>query len=72
MGDDGRGLAGIEYSMQKILSPDPKILENGKIDQGKNIYLTIDANLQYKLTQIARAALEETQGANLMLLAAYA
>ncbi|MBD5434690.1 MAG: transpeptidase family protein [Treponema sp.] len=72
MGDDGRGLAGIEYSMQKILSPDPKILENGKIEQGKNIYLTIDANLQYKLTQIARAALEETQGANLMLLAAYA
>ena len=72
MGDDGRGLAGIEYSMQRILSPEVKVLENGKIDQGKNIYLTIDANLQYKLTQIARAALEETQGANLMLLAAYA
>lgn len=72
MGDDGRGLAGIEYSMQRILSPEPNVLENGKIEQGKNIYLTIDANLQYKLTQIARAALEETQGANLMLLAAYA
>ena len=72
MGDDGRGLAGIEYSMQRILSPEAKIGENGKIEQGKNIYLTIDANLQYKLTQIARAALEETHGANLMLLAAYA
>ncbi len=72
MGDDGRGLAGIEYSMQRILSPEANILENGKIEQGKNIYLTIDANLQYKLTQIARAALEETQGANLMLLASYA
>lgn len=72
MGDDGRGLAGIEYSMQPYLSPEPKILQNGKPEQGKNVYLTIDANLQYKLELIAREALEETQGANLMLLAAYA
>jgi len=72
MGDDGRGLAGIEYSMQQYLSPEPKILQNGKPEQGKNVYLTIDANLQYKLELIAREALEETQGTNLMLLAAYA
>ena len=72
MGDDGQGLAGIEYSMQPYLSPEPKILQNGKPEQGKNVYLTIDANLQYKLELIAREALEETQGANLMLLAAYA
>ncbi|MBQ0004039.1 MAG: transpeptidase family protein [Treponema sp.] len=71
MGDDGTGLAGIEYSMQRYLSPSPKT--NGeKIEQGKNIYLTIDANLQYKLEKIAKEALETTQGANLMLLAANA
>ncbi len=71
MGDDGKGLAGIEYSMQPILQPEPKPGDI-KPEQGKNVYLTIDANLQYKLEKIAREALEETQGANLMLLAAYA
>ena len=71
MGDDGKGLAGIEYSMQPILQPEPKAGET-KPEQGKNVYLTIDANLQYKLEKIAREALEKTQGSNLMLLAAYA
>lgn len=71
MGDDGTGLAGVEYSMQRYLSPVPKAIGE-KPEQGKNIYLTIDANLQYKLEKIAREALEETQGANLMLLAANA
>ena len=71
MGDDGKGLAGIEYSMQPILQPQAKPGET-KPEQGKNVYLTIDANLQYKLEKIAREALENTQGANLMLLAAYA
>ena len=71
MGDDGKGLAGIEYSMQPILQPQAKAGET-KPEQGKNVYLTIDANLQYKLEKIAREALENTQGANLMLLAAYA
>ena len=71
MGDDGKGLAGIEYSMQPILQPEPKA-GDPKPEQGKNVYLTIDANLQYKLEKIARDALEKTQGSNLMLLAAYA
>lgn len=71
MGDDGKGLAGIEYSMQPILQPVAKP-GDPKPEQGKNVYLTIDANLQYKLEKIAADALEETQGANLMLLAANA
>lgn len=71
MGDDGKGLAGIEYSMQPILQPEPKAGETKAI-HGNNVYLSIDANLQYKLEKIAREALENTQGANLMLLAAYA
>ena len=71
MGDDGVGLAGVEYSMQRYLSPVPKS-NQGKVEQGKNVYLTIDANLQYKLEKIAKEALETTQGANIMLLAATA
>lgn len=71
MGDDGNGLAGIEYTMQSLLSPTPGPDEAGPV-HGKNIYLTIDVNLQYKLDKIARAALEKTEAANLMLLAASA
>lgn len=71
MGDDGVGLAGIEYKMQPFLSPTDS--ENaGKLLQGNNIYLTIDANLQYKLEKIARQALEDTKAANIMVLAASA
>lgn len=70
MGDDGTGLAGVEYSMQRYLSP--TVRPGEKQEQGKNIYLTIDANLQYKLEKIAKQALEETQAANIMLLAANA
>lgn len=71
MGDDGIGLAGVEYSMQKYLSPTPEVNSEKNL-QGKNIYLTIDANLQYKLEKIAKDALEETKAANIMLLAASA
>ncbi|MBO4532150.1 MAG: transpeptidase family protein [Treponema sp.] len=69
MGDEGRGLAGIEFSQQSILSPEiDKTLETP--EQGKNIYLTIDANLQYKLEQIAYKTMENTQAESMMLLAA--
>lgn len=71
MGDDGIGLAGVEYSMQKYLSPTPDVNSEKNL-KGKNIYLTIDANLQYKLEKIAKEALEETKAANIMLLAASA
>lgn len=69
MGDEGFGLAGIEFSQQQILSPtiDPS-LETP--EQGKNIYLTIDTTLQYKLEQIAYDALETTQAESLMMIAA--
>lgn len=69
MGDDGNGLAGIEYSMQNMLSPAAK---NGgaKPEQGKNIYLTIDANLQYKLEEISRQAMKDTKAECMMLIAA--
>ncbi len=71
MGDDGMGLAGIEYSMQSKLSP-PQNPDALTELQGKHVYLTIDANLQFKLEKIANAALESTQAESLMLIAAEA
>ena len=69
MGDEGFGLAGIEFSQQGILSPEiDKSLETP--EQGKNIYLSIDSNLQYKLEQIAYKTMENTQAESMMLLAA--
>lgn len=65
MGNDGKGLAGIEYSMQDQLMPSGL----GKKDTtNKNVYLTIDANLQYKLEEIAKKSLETTQAESMMLL----
>ncbi|MCR4952974.1 MAG: transpeptidase family protein [Treponema sp.] len=71
MGDNGKGLAGIELSQDEILSPKPgDEVEAGAQIQGKNIYLTIDANLQYKLEQISINAMTNTQAESMMLLAA--
>lgn len=68
MGEEGKGLAGIEYSMQDFLQPKQKS-ENTKPEPEKNIYLTIDANLQYKLEEIARDTMKTTQAESMMLLA---
>lgn len=68
MGDDGDGLAGIEYSQNNILNPDTS--DSQAIRQGRNVYLTIDANLQYKLEQIAHKTIENTQAESMMLIAA--
>lgn len=69
MGDDGKGLAGIEFSQQDILSP---TLTEDNIDNpyGQDIYLTIDSNLQYKLEEIANRTMENTQAESMMLIAA--
>ncbi|MBQ8679265.1 MAG: transpeptidase family protein [Treponema sp.] len=67
VGADGQGLAGIEYSMQETLLPSQKEGENPI--QGKNIYLTIDANLQSNLEKIAHEAMETTQAESMMLIA---
>ena len=69
MGDEGNGLSGIEYSFQSLLSPDYKPNSDNR---GQDIYLTIDANLQYKLEKIASNAMETTQAESLMLIAAQA
>ncbi len=70
MGYEGKGLSGIELSQQEVLVPVNR--ENGKSIVGNNIFLTIDANLQYKLEQIADRSMEETKAESFMLVAASA
>lgn len=69
MGNDGKGLSGIEYTMQKILSADENKTTSQPIHYGKDIYLTIDAALQYKLEQIAINSFEEHQAESIMIIA---
>ena len=69
MGDEGYGLAGIEFSQQQVLSPAIDASKENP-EQGKNIYLTIDTTLQYKLEQIAYDAITETQAESMIMIAA--
>ena len=69
MGDDGKGLAGMEFARQSVLAPDNS-KEGDENLQGRNIFLSIDANLQYKLEQIAHKTMNDTHAESMMLLAA--
>lgn len=69
MGDDGKGLAGIEFAQQSILAPEISA-DSDEIPQGRNIFLSIDANLQYKLEQVCSRVMKETQAECMMLVAA--
>lgn len=72
MGDDGTGLSGIEYTLQDNLAP-KKVLTDTATSQidtrGQNVYLTLDANLQYKLEKISQEAMETTGAESMMLVA---
>lgn len=68
MGNDGQGLSGIEFSYDNLLLP--KTASTSTIQRGKDIYLTIDANLQYKLEKVSKDAMKTTKAESLMLLAA--
>ncbi|MBQ9539018.1 MAG: transpeptidase family protein [Treponema sp.] len=71
MGDDGKGLSGIEYSQQEILSPMVKDIAAGDLF-GDNVYLTIDADLQHKLEKIAKDTMRSTKAECMMLIASEA
>ena len=66
LGDDGKGLTGVEYSFQDILSAEG--------DGGKgipyNVMLTIDGNIQYELEKIAARTMEDTKAEAVMMIAA--
>lgn len=76
MGDAGIGLSGMEYSMQSVLAPELQPVDKAYNSQtsgkGKNVHLTIDADLQYKLEKIANNTMESTGAESLMLIAAKA
>lgn len=75
MGDGEIGRSGVEYSMQSTLSPIPVAVDGvykENSNKGKNVYLTIDANLQYKLEKLAKESMQETSAESFMLIAASA
>ncbi|MGP1438143.1 MAG: penicillin-binding protein [Treponema sp.] len=67
LGDDGLGLTGIEYSLQKVLSPPPN--SEGYDGVGYDVYLSIDANIQYMMEKTASNVMQETNCEGLMFLA---
>ena len=68
LGDDGKGLAGIEYSMQNILSPPEGTA--GADKNGYTVALTIDASIQYMLQQIAERTMKSSKAEAVIFLAA--
>ncbi|MDR2476929.1 MAG: transpeptidase family protein [Treponema sp.] len=63
VGDENDGLGGIEYAFDQELSG------SGTNGKGSHIALTIDANVQYILEQIAEASMKENQAEAVMLMA---
>lgn len=68
LGDDGRGLTGVEYSFQDILGP--PATPSGEPATAYNVMLTIDGNIQYELEKIARTTMDETKAEAVMMIAA--
>ncbi|MDR0539255.1 MAG: PASTA domain-containing protein [Spirochaetaceae bacterium] len=66
VGDENRGLEGIEFIYDKELSAR---FENGEAVSGDQVILTIDANIQYILEEIAGRVLTENEAEAVMLIA---
>lgn len=67
VGTDNEGLAGIEYSYEHELSPEPEESER-EIVYGNQLFLTVDLNVQHFADLIARKAYEENEADSVMLL----
>jgi len=68
VGDANRGLVGIESKYDEELTP--KADEKGRLPpQGDGVVLTIDANIQFALEEVARRALKDTGATAVILLA---
>jgi cell division protein FtsI (penicillin-binding protein 3) len=63
VGDQNDGLGGIEYAFDEALSG------SGNNGKGSQVVLTIDANVQYILEQIAEATMRENQAEAVMFMA---
>lgn len=62
VGDEGRGLTGIEYTMESWLRP-----QQGNT-YGNQVFLTVDMNIQYESERLAQQALETYDADSVMLL----
>ncbi len=68
VGVDNHGLAGIEYQYDKQLSPAPTETRSGTV-YGDQIFLTIDANAQYKMEELAKQTYDYHDAKSVMILA---
>lgn len=66
VGTENKGLAGAEASFDSVLAPDATRASAGYA-YGDSVYLTIDADLQYRLEQLGRAALKENAAEGIAL-----
>ncbi len=67
VGIDNIGLAGIEYSFNRVLSPQP-IGDNSKKIYGDQVFLTIDINVQYIIEKAALKAYKKNKAKDVMIL----
>jgi len=80
VGNDNNGLAGIEYALDRELSPQRGTQEAGTVMgafnrrvnpgiSGSNVFLTLDVNVQYILENIANQILTENKAEAVMFMA---
>ncbi len=68
VGVDNRGLGGIEYTLDALLSPSPTS-DGSTMIFGNQVFLTIDTNVQFTLESMARDALETHDADSVMIVA---
>lgn len=68
VGVDNRGLGGIEYTLDALLSPSPTS-DGSTMIFGNQVFLTIDTNVQFTLENMARDALETHDADSVMIVA---
>ncbi len=71
VGTENRGLAGAEAAYERELAADPGSLRGGYA-YGNSVFLTIDADLQYRLEELCEAAMVEHRAEGVVMVAMHA